>query len=77
MDNINDAYDRKHDVRPAVEELEQFVRAQQGRLRKFEPKTASETSALDAALNHSEETLDEIREVLKTLPRTERKSAKP
>ena len=77
MNNIDDAFDRRLEVRPAVEELHTFVRNQLPRLRKFEAKTKSETAAIAEAIEHSEGTLDEIAEALKLLPKTEKKSLQP
>jgi hypothetical protein len=77
MDNIDDAYDRRLEVRPAVEELAQFVRTQLPRLRKFEAKNNGESSAIASAVAHSEETLDEIQSALDLLPKTERKISRP
>jgi hypothetical protein len=77
MDNIDDAFDRRLEVRASVEDLEQFVRAQLPRLQKFEAKTSGETAALEAVLRHSELVLDDIREALAELPKTERRSTSP
>jgi hypothetical protein len=77
MDNIDDAFDRRLEVRASVEDLEQFVRDQLPRLQKFEAKTSGETAALEAVLRHSELVLDDIREALAELPKTERRSTSP
>ena len=74
MDNIEDAFDQHLDVREHVESLERFVAEQLPRLKKFEAKTASETSALKAAISHSEQAIEEIHNALKSIPKTEKKS---
>lgn len=77
MDNIDDAFDRKLEVRPAVEELDKFVRAQLPLLRKFEAKTPTESAAIEDVIKHSERTAQEVRLALDKLPKTERRSPQP
>ncbi len=74
MDNIDDAFDQHLDVREYVESLEKFVSEQLPRLKKFEAKTATETSAIKAAIHHSEGALEDIHLALKSIPKTEKKS---
>ena len=73
MDNIEDAYDQGFDVRDHIESLEKFVAEQLPKLKKFEAKTASETSALKSAISHSEGALDDIQKALKSIPKSEKK----
>ena len=73
MDNIEDAYDRKLDVRHHVSALEKFITEQLPRLMKLETKTPAEASVLKETIRHSEGSLDDIRLALKTLPKTEKK----
>jgi hypothetical protein len=73
MDNIEDAFERKLDVREHVESLQKFVVEQLPRIKTLEAKTPSETAALKAAITHSESVIEEIREALKQLPKTEKK----
>lgn len=73
LDNIEDAHERKLDVRVHVESLQKFVAEQLPRIKTLEAKTPSETSALRDAIRHSENTLADIREALKQLPKTEKK----
>ena len=74
MDNIEDAFDQHLDVREHIESLEKFVSEQLPRLRKFEAKTASETSALKATITHSEQAIEDLQNALKSVPKTEKKS---
>jgi uncharacterized protein (UPF0305 family) len=73
MDNIEDAFERKLDVRQHVESLQKFVVEQLPRLKTLEAKTPAETSALKATITHSETVVEEIRSALKQLPKTEKK----
>jgi len=74
MDNIEDAFEQHFDVRDQIEALEKFISEQLPKLRKFEAKTASETSALKATITHSEQAIEDIRDALKVVPKTEKKS---
>jgi hypothetical protein len=77
MDNIDDAYIRKLEVRPAVEELEAFVALQIPRFKKFSPSSPLETSLIQTVIEHSELVLADVQDALKTLPKTERRPSKP
>jgi hypothetical protein len=80
MDNIDDAFDRRLEVRPSVEELQKFVRTHLPLLHKFVPKTERaerETAVIAATIEHSEQSLDTIGEALRLLPKTEKKSPAP
>jgi hypothetical protein len=72
MDNIEDAYDRNLDVREYVESLNKFVGENLPRLKTFQPKSDSETSALKATIKHSEEALQDIQTALKAVPKPRR-----
>lgn len=74
MDNIDDAFDQHLDVREYVESLEKFVSEQLPKLKKLEAKTSTETSALNAAIKHSDQVLEEIHNALKSIPKTEKRS---
>jgi hypothetical protein len=74
MDNIDDAFERRLEVRGPVESLERFLSEQLPRFRKFEAKTAAETAALKEVVELSEQTIEDCRIALKTLPKTEKKS---
>ena len=77
MDYIEDAFERRLDVRPGVEDLEKFIQEQLPRFKNLEVQTASETSALKATITHSERAIEDIEKALQTLPKMERVPAKP
>jgi hypothetical protein len=77
MDNIDDAYERKLQVREHVEALHRFLGEQVPRLRKLETKTAVESSVLKATIAHSEEAIEDCRQALLSLPKTERTPTPP
>jgi hypothetical protein len=77
MDNIDDAYIRKLEVRPAVEELEAFVNQQLPRFKKFNPSSSLESSLIKTVIEHSELVLADLRDALLMLPKTERKAVRP
>lgn len=74
MDNIEDAFEQHLDVREHIESLSRFVVEQLPKLKTFEAKTASETSALKAAIAHSEQSIQDLQEALKLIPKTEKRS---
>ena len=76
LDNIDDAFEQHLEVREYIESLEKFASEQLPRLRKLEAKTSAESSALKATLSHSEQAIEDLRNALKTLPKTEKKSSK-
>jgi hypothetical protein len=73
MDNIDDAYDRNQDVRDHIESLQKVVTENLSRFKTFQPKNENETSALKAAIKHSEQALEDIEGALKAVPKTEKK----
>jgi len=77
MDYLDDAYDRHEDVRHHVEALQKFLQEQLPRFQKLEPQTPAETSALKAVISHSEQAIDDIRQALPKLPKTEVVPVKP
>lgn len=77
MDNIDDAYERKLQVREHVENLAKFLGEQLPRFSKLEAKTAAETSALKATIAHSERAIEDCRKALLSLPKTERNATRP
>jgi hypothetical protein len=72
MDNIDDAYKRKQDVRGSLEQLERYAREQVSIVKAFEPKTKGETAAKDAAIEVTQRALDESRAALEVVPKTEK-----
>jgi hypothetical protein len=77
MDYIDDAYDRHEDVRQHVETLQKFLEEQLTRFRKLQTQTPAEASALKATISHSEQSIEDCRKALQTLPKTERVPVKP
>jgi hypothetical protein len=72
MDNIDDAYERKLQVRGQVEDLQKFLVEQLPRLNKFEAKTDAEATVIKSTIAHSERAIEDCRKALLTLPKTER-----
>jgi hypothetical protein len=71
MDNIDDAYERKRgDVRGPLEELKQFTETTIPLLKRFEPETFREKSALQDALEQAELALEGAKSALKIVPKT-------
>jgi hypothetical protein len=73
MNNIDDNYERKLDVRGALEDLEKFTRETQPLLEKFKPANDAEKLALQDALDKAKEANNGAREAMKTVPKTEKK----
>jgi hypothetical protein len=73
MDNIEDAFEQRLDVREHIESLEKFMSEQLPKLKRLEPQTSGETSALKATLSHSEQGIEDIHNALKLIPKTEKK----
>ena len=74
MDNIDDAFDRRLEVRGAVESFEKFLSEQMPRLQKFEAKSSQDTSALKEAITLSTQAIEDCRRALKSLPKTEKRT---
>jgi hypothetical protein len=71
MDNIDDAYERKRgDVRGPLEELKQFTETTIPLLKRFEPETSREKSALQDALEQAELALEGATSALEIVPKT-------
>jgi hypothetical protein len=77
MDNIDDHYTRKLDVRDALEELDKFTRETLPQLEKFQPKSQSERTALEEAIEKNKQASDGAKEAMKKVPKTEKKPTKP
>src|SRR5579884_980560 len=73
MSSIDDAYERKGDVRPALEQLEKFTRETEPVLAKFEPKTDNERKALQEAIDKAKEGNAGAKDAMKKVPKTEKK----
>jgi hypothetical protein len=74
MDNIEDAFEQRLDVREHIEALEKFMSEQLPKLKQLEPNSAGETSALKATISHSEQGIEDTQNALKSIPKTEKKS---
>jgi hypothetical protein len=77
MDNIDDHFSRKLDVRDALEDLEKFTRESLPQLQKFQPKSQSERTALEEAIEKNKQANDGAKEAMKKVPKTEKKPTKP
>ena len=77
MDNIDDQYSRKLDVRNALEDLEKFTRESLPQLEKFQPKSQSERTVLEEAIEKNKQANDGAKEAMKKVPKTEKKPTKP
>ena len=73
MTNIDYAYSRKLDVRNSVEDLEKFARETIPLLEKFMPKSDSERTVMEEAIDKAKESQEQAKEALKTVPKTEKK----
>lgn len=70
MDYIEDAHDRKLDVRDYIETLEKFLTEQLSRFDKLEPQSPTEASVIKSTRAHSEQAIQDCRDALKILPKT-------
>ena len=73
MSTIDDWFQRKKDVRGALEQLEKFTRETQPMLEKFEAKTDNEKTALQEAVDKAKEGNAGAQDALKKVPKTEKK----
>src|SRR5207237_2418418 len=73
MTNIDYAYSRKLDVRNSVEDLEKFARETIPVLEKFMPKSDSERTVMDEAIDKAKESQEQAKDALKAVPKTEKK----
>lgn len=73
MTNIDYAFSRKLDVRNSVEDLEKFARETIPVLEKFMPKSDSERTVMDEAIDKAKETQEQAKDALKAVPKTEKK----
>jgi hypothetical protein len=73
MTNIDDFYERKDDVRGAVETLEKFTADSIPLLQKYKPKDAADKAALQDALAKAKEANDGAKAALKVVPKTEKR----
>lgn len=73
MSNIDDAYERKLEVRDQLEELEKFTRETIPVLEKFQPKSDNERAAMNDSIERAKEALNGAKESLNLVPKTEKK----
>lgn len=73
MSTIDDWYERKMDVRGALEQFEKFTRETQPILAKFEPKSDNERKALQEAIDKAKEGNAGAKDAMKKVPKTEKK----
>jgi len=73
MTNIDYAFSRKLDVRNSVEDLDKFARETIPVLEKFMPKSDSERTVMDEAIDKAKETQEQAKDALKAVPKTEKK----
>ena len=73
MSNIDDAYNRRLEVRDSLEDLEKFTRETMSVLGKFQPKNDSERLALSEAIDKAKEANNGAKEGMNIVPKTEKK----
>lgn len=73
MGNIDDAYNRRLEVRDALEDLEKFTRETAAVLGKFQPKNNGEQLALSEAVDKAKEANNGAKEAMSIAPKTEKK----
>ena len=73
MSNIDDAYNRRLEVRDSLEDLEKFTRETTVALGKFQPKNNSEQIALEEAIDKAKEANSGAKEAMSIVPKTEKK----
>ena len=72
MSNIDDAYNRRLDVRDALEEFEKYCSEQLALLKEFQPKTDAESTAMEDAVETTERALADAQAALEIVPKTEK-----
>jgi hypothetical protein len=75
MANIDDAYNRRSEVREPLEDLEKFTRDTIPLLEKYKPRNSTDRSALEAAIERARQAQTDTRAALKVVPKTEKKRA--
>ena len=73
MGNIDDAYNRRLEVRDSLEDLEKFTRETAAALGKFQPKNNGEQLALSEAIDKAKEANNGAKEAMSIVPKTEKK----
>jgi len=73
MSNIDDAFNRRLEVRNSLEDLEKFTRETAVALEKFQPKNNAEQLALSDAIDKAKEANNGAKEAMSIVPKTEKK----
>jgi hypothetical protein len=73
MNNIDDAYSRRLEVRDSLEDLEKFTRETAAALEKFQAKNNNEQIALSEAIDKAKEANNGAKEAMSIVPKTEKK----
>jgi hypothetical protein len=73
MSNIDDAFNRRLEVRDPLEDLEKFTRETMAVLGKFQPKNNGEQLALSEAIDKAKEANNGAKEAMNIVPKTEKK----
>ena len=73
MNNIDDAYSRRLEVRDSLEDLEKFTRETAAALGKFQAKNNNEQIALAEAIDKAKEANNGAKEAMSIVPKTEKK----
>ena len=71
MDNLDDAYERKREIRKPLESLRQFTMDSIPLLEQFEPENESEEIALEDATRQARLAMEGAEAALGTLPKTQ------
>jgi hypothetical protein len=73
MANIDDAYERRGDVRGSLEDLEKFTVDTIPLLEKYKPRNSTDRAALEDAIEKAKQAQTDSRDALKVVPKTEKK----
>jgi len=73
MNNIDDAYSRRLEVRASLEDLEKFTRETAAALGKFQAQNNNEQIALSEAIDKAKEANNGAKEAMSIVPKTEKK----
>jgi len=73
MNNIDDHYSRKLDVRDALEDLEEFTRRTLPLLEKYKPRNANDRAAHEEAIEKAQKANEGAKDALQKVPKTEKK----
>ena len=77
MNDIDDAYTRKLDVRDSIEKLSRYSKEQLPIVKSFQPKSNAESHAKDEAIEITEKAIADTKAALEIVPKTEKSGKKP